>query len=72
MVLTHGHPDHVGAAAALTAHFRIPLWVHEADEKMMRSQAGRELAAMFGVEPPPAAGRLLADGDTPPLSAAWN
>lgn len=62
VVLTHAHPDHLGAAAAVTNRFRVPLWVHEADGEMMRSPAGRGLAAMFGVEPP-AAGRLLTDGD---------
>jgi len=64
VVLTHGHPDHTGAAATLMAHYRIPLWLHAADEEAMRSEAGRGLAAMFGVGPLPAAGRLLRDGDT--------
>ncbi len=63
VVLTHGHPDHMGAAAALMAHYRVPLWLHAADEAGMRSEAGRGLAAVFGVGPLPAAGRLLADGD---------
>lgn len=63
VVLTHGHPDHFGAAAPLLRHFHIPLWIHEADEAMLRSEAGRGLAAMFGVELPPAV-RLLTDGDT--------
>ena len=62
VVLTHSHPDHLGAAAAVAGHFHVPLWVHEADGEMMRSPAGRGLAAMFGVEPP-TVGRLLADGD---------
>jgi glyoxylase-like metal-dependent hydrolase (beta-lactamase superfamily II) len=64
VVLTHGHPDHLGAAATLCGRFRIPLWLHEADEEMLRSRGGRDLAALFGIEPPPAAGRLLAHGDT--------
>lgn len=63
VVLTHGHPDHFGAAAVLIDRFRIPLWIHEADEKAMRSANGRSLAAMFAVELPPPAGRLLVDGD---------
>ncbi len=63
VVLTHGHPDHTGAAATLMARYRIPLWLHAADEEAMRSEAGRGLAAMFGVGPLPAAGRLLRDGD---------
>jgi len=64
VVLTHGHADHVGAAAALLARFRIPLWMHGQDEEEMRSETGRGLADMFGVELPPPAGRLLAEGDT--------
>ena len=63
VVLTHGHPDHLGAAAAIGARFRIPLWLHKADDQMLRSQGQRGLAALFGIEPLPAAGRLLADGD---------
>ncbi len=63
VVLTHGHPDHAGAAATLMDHYRIPLWLHAADEELMRSEAGRALAAMFGVGPLPAAGRLLREGD---------
>ena len=31
VILTHGHADHVGAAAALLERFHIPLWLHEAD-----------------------------------------
>jgi hydroxyacylglutathione hydrolase len=60
VVLTHAHPDHLGAAAALVNRFGVPLWVHAADEKLMRSPAGRGLAAMFGVKAP-AADRLLVD-----------
>jgi len=63
VILTHGHADHVGAAAALLEAFHLPLWLHEADEKEMRSQVNREIAAMFGIELPPAASRLLAAGD---------
>lgn len=63
VVLTHGHPDHMGAAAALMSRYRVPLWMHAADDAGMRSEAGRGLAAVFGVGPLPAAGRLLAEGD---------
>lgn len=64
VILTHGHADHVGAAAELLSHFHIPLWIHEADEKTMRSQANREFAAMFAMALPPTTERLLTDGET--------
>jgi glyoxylase-like metal-dependent hydrolase (beta-lactamase superfamily II) len=63
VILTHGHADHVGAAAELLALFHIPLWIHAADEKNMRAQANREFAALFAVTLPPAAERLLADNE---------
>lgn len=63
VVLTHGHADHVGAVTALASRFHVPVWIHEADDPLMRGPANREFAAMFGVELPPAAARLLADGD---------
>jgi len=64
VILTHNHADHFGAAAELLSHFHIPLWIHEVDEKNMRSQANREIAAMFAIPLPPPAQRLLTDGET--------
>lgn len=64
VVLTHGHADHLGAAAELLALFHIPLWIHRADEKIMLSQFNREIAAMFAMALPKTAERLLADGET--------
>ena len=31
IVLTHGHFDHVGAAAELAAHWDVPVWAHAAE-----------------------------------------
>jgi len=64
VILTHGHADHLGAAAELLGRFRIPLWVHEGDEKTMFGEINREIAAMFAMALPPAAERLLKDGET--------
>ena len=64
VILTHGHADHVGAAAELLTLFHIPLWIHEADERLIRSQANRTIAAMFAISLPPPAQRLLMDGET--------
>lgn len=64
VVLTHGHADHAGAAAEVIRHFHIPLWLHQADEQVVRSLVNREFAALFGVALPPPAERLLGDGET--------
>ncbi|MCX6556863.1 MAG: MBL fold metallo-hydrolase [Candidatus Aminicenantes bacterium] len=63
VVLTHGHADHAGAAAEVIRHFHIPLWLHQADEQVVRSLVNREFAALFGVALPPPAERLLVDGE---------
>jgi hydroxyacylglutathione hydrolase len=63
VILTHGHADHAGAAAEVIRHFRIPLWIHQADERVVRSLVNREFAALFGVALPPPAERLLVDGE---------
>ena len=64
VILTHGHADHLGAAAELIGRFHIPLWIHEADEKTMFGEINREIAAMFAMALPSAAQRLLKDGET--------
>jgi glyoxylase-like metal-dependent hydrolase (beta-lactamase superfamily II) len=39
IVLTHGHPDHVGFAEHARAA-GVPVWVHEADAEMVRTRKG--------------------------------
>jgi hydroxyacylglutathione hydrolase len=45
--LTHAHFDHVGAVRALREHFRVPVFLHEADIPMF--EAGPFQAASFGL-----------------------
>lgn len=40
LVLTHGHPDHVGFAARLHETADVPVFVHEADAAMVRGEEG--------------------------------
>lgn len=63
VVLTHGHFDHIGAAAALVVQTGAPLLVHELDADAITS-ADRNGGRVFGfdVDAPPA-DRRLADGD---------
>src|SRR5262245_8727855 len=38
VALTHAHPDHQGAAAAVCRRFRVPLACHEADAAVMEGK----------------------------------
>jgi glyoxylase-like metal-dependent hydrolase (beta-lactamase superfamily II) len=63
IVLTHGHLDHVGAAAELQAATGAPVHMHRADELFIAGLAGQ--AALFGLSPPepPRIDGYLAEGD---------
>ena len=43
ILLTHGHFDHIQAVPALKEKFHVPVYVHEADEEMLKDPA------MFGM-----------------------
>jgi glyoxylase-like metal-dependent hydrolase (beta-lactamase superfamily II) len=65
VLLTHGHLDHVGAAAAAAERYGVPIeGPHRADAFWL--DALREQAAMFGLPPtaPCVPDRWLDDGDT--------
>lgn len=56
VVLTHHHPDHVGAAAACARRYRVPVWAH--------AETARALGQSLPVE------RTLGEGDRLPLGTA--
>jgi glyoxylase-like metal-dependent hydrolase (beta-lactamase superfamily II)/8-oxo-dGTP pyrophosphatase MutT (NUDIX family) len=56
VVLTHHHPDHIGAAAACAERYGVPIWAHP-----WTAQALRERFAVA---------RLLGDGDRIELGSA--
>ena len=73
VVLTHGHADHVGAVAAAQRPLSAsPSGCTRPTTSCCARRAGADLAALFGVEPLPAAGRLLADGDIACRRTAWS
>jgi glyoxylase-like metal-dependent hydrolase (beta-lactamase superfamily II) len=41
IIFTHGHFDHVGAAAELKTRYNIPIFMHEGDEAMLAHSATR-------------------------------
>ncbi len=64
ILLTHGHFDHIGAAAALKKHTGAKLCVHERDLSMLASNADC-LAAVAGVKVEPVdADIVLKGGET--------
>lgn len=68
--LTHGHFDHVGAAADLRAHFSVPIYIHENDAVMVKS-AENSLATQFGFPYEEFAPDILfRDGDTLSIGGA--
>ena len=64
ILLTHGHFDHTGAAAALKEKLGIPLYIHKGDEGML-SDSNKALAYFCPGKPYNAvkADFLLNDGD---------
>lgn len=63
IILTHGHPDHVGALADVKRHTGAEILVH-ADDAFMLGPGGVSIARLLGMKPvllePD---RLLSDGD---------
>jgi glyoxylase-like metal-dependent hydrolase (beta-lactamase superfamily II)/8-oxo-dGTP pyrophosphatase MutT (NUDIX family) len=64
VVLTHHHPDHVGAAAATARRYGVPVWAHELTARRLQGRV--------------AVDRLLAEGDRldlgprPDGSGSWH
>jgi glyoxylase-like metal-dependent hydrolase (beta-lactamase superfamily II) len=70
MALTHVHPDHQGAAAAVCQRFRVPLACHAADAPVMEGRAPfvpsnriLRLGERVWAGPPRPVNRVLRDGD---------
>lgn len=65
ILLTHGHLDHVGAAAELAAHFGIPIEGPHLDEQSLLERLPQQ-CVMFGFPQIPAflPNRWLEQGDT--------
>lgn len=63
IVITHGHVDHISAAAAIKKATGAQVAVHENDAPLLRG--GGSTATLFGLrfDAPPAPDRLLKEGD---------
>lgn len=64
ILLTHGHFDHIGAAAFLKDKYNIPLFISEKDKDMLsdKEKSGAEIAPFVKFYPVKADG-YLKDGD---------
>ena len=62
ILLTHGHVDHVNAAAALRRRFRSRVVCHGSDAEMVR---GEETLSLWGMQRNPCqVDQVVSDGDT--------
>ncbi len=69
VVATHGHFDHIMAAFALTLGFSIPFGIHALDAFLVRRmrESAQHFLVLPHIDPPPAIGQTLSDGDTLPI-----
>ena len=67
LLATHGHFDHVGAAAAVQDTYDLPLVCHEADLPLVEQMPDIQKAYGFPESPIPRCQPDLADGDTLPF-----
>ncbi len=65
VLLTHGHIDHIGGAADVAAHFKVPIiGPHRDDEQLIQGvEAQAQMFGVAGVKTPPIE-RWLEEGDT--------
>jgi glyoxylase-like metal-dependent hydrolase (beta-lactamase superfamily II)/8-oxo-dGTP pyrophosphatase MutT (NUDIX family) len=63
IVLTHHHPDHVAAAPAAAARYRVPIWAH--------AETGRALAGRIAVARALEDGERIALGSAPDGAPGW-
>ncbi len=65
IVITHGHVDHISAAAAVKEATGAPVAVHREDAPQMKG-GGSSMASLAGMhfDPPPEPDRLLEESDT--------
>lgn len=59
--LTHAHPDHVGAVAAVLAAAAVPVYLHPLDRPWLEGAAQAAAAWGWRIEPPRCDPRPLAD-----------
>ena len=60
---THGHADHVQGNAFFKKHFKIPVLLHEADNRFFTTPKQKDEAGKMGLVPLEFADILLKDGD---------
>ena len=69
ILLTHGHFDHIGGAAALQERFSIPVYIHRADGEMLTDDE-KNAGAAFGLPAEKVEGtRLLNGGESVSVGA---
>lgn len=62
ILLTHGHFDHIGAAAKIAAYFQVKIYIGEFDAELMQN-SDLNCGAMFGCQCEVIADKTVKDGE---------
>ena len=62
ILLTHGHFDHIMGVPALVEHYHIPVYAHEQEQEILKSEA-LNACAMIGAHISLTADKPVKDGD---------
>jgi len=64
IVNTHGHVDHVGANKPIKEEYKVPLYIHKEDLKLLKSALQSGFGMMIGAKKSPPPDGFLKEGDT--------
>jgi glyoxylase-like metal-dependent hydrolase (beta-lactamase superfamily II) len=63
LINTHGHVDHIGANRDVKDKFDIPIYIHEADRRILESALQSGLGLFLGAKKSPPPDHFMEEGD---------
>lgn len=50
IILTHGHPDHIGAVKDISSKLKCPVYIHNLDSEWLKQMFGNSLPSVHNIE----------------------